>query len=244
MFRIDINCDMGEDMGNDELIMPYVSSASIACGYHSGNEYTMQNTVDLCIAHHVSVGAHPSFNDRENFGRREMNITAEQTFRLITEQLEILSKFIKNEKMHHVKPHGALYNMAAKDRALAEAIALAVKNFDKSLVIYGLAGSFSISEAQKAGLKTASEVFADRTYQDDGTLTSRTQPHALIENTDDSVKQVLQMIRQQTVTTISGKEIPITAETICIHGDGKNAVAFARTINQLLNKEFIEIKAI
>ena len=244
MFTIDINCDMGEDIGNDELIMPYVSSASIACGYHSGDEYTMQNTVRLCIAHHVSIGAHPSINDRENFGRREMNITAEQTFRLITEQLEILSKFVRNEKMHHVKPHGALYNMAAKNRALAEAIALAVKNFDKSLIIYGLAGSFSISEAQKAGLKTASEVFADRTYQDDGTLTSRTQPNALIESTDDAVKQVLQMIRQQTVTTIAGKEIPITAETICIHGDGKNAVEFARTIYQVLNKEFIEIKAI
>jgi len=221
-----------------------MSSASIACGYHSGDEYTMQKTVGLCIAHHVSIGAHPSFDDRENFGRREMNITAEQTFRLITEQLEILSKFIKNEKMHHVKPHGALYNMAARDRALAEAIALAVKNFDKALIIYGLAGSFSISEAQKAGLRTASEVFADRTYQDDGTLTSRTQPNALIESTDDAVKQVLQMIRQQRVTTITGKEIPITAETICIHGDGKNAVTFARTINQLLNQEFIEIKAI
>jgi UPF0271 protein len=134
--------------------------------------------------------------------------------------------------------------MAAKDSTLAGAIAQAVNNFDKSLIIYGLSGSFSISEAQKAGLKTACEVFADRTYQDDGTLTSRKQPNALIESTDEAVKQVLQMIRQQTVTTITGKEIPIIAETICIHGDGKNAVEFARTINQLLKKELIEIKAI
>ena len=244
MFTVDINCDMGEGAGNDEMIMPFISSASIACGYHAGDEKTMRTTANLCMDYNVAIGAHPSFNDRANFGRTEMHITAEQAFRLVTEQLELLSRIVKHAKLHHVKPHGALYNMAATDSSLAEAIAKAVKNFDESLILYGLSGSYSISEARKAGLKTASEVFADRRYKDDGMLTSRKQQDALIENTDEAVTQVLQMIRLQTVTTKMGNQVPVIAETICIHGDGKNAVAFAGSIHKALKKELIEIKAI
>lgn len=237
---------MGEAIGNDELIMPFISSASIACGYHAGDEQTINDTLDLCLHYNVAIGAHPSFNDKENFGRTEVSVSANEAYQLITEQLIVLSKSInkKKSKLHHVKPHGALYNMAARDILLAAAIAKAVKNFDETLVLYGLAGSYSISEAKKEGLKTASEVFADRSYQDDGSLTPRKEPHALIENTDAAIAQVLQMIKKTTVTSVSGKQIAIHAETICIHGDGKNAVDFAKTIYHQLKKEGIGIQTI
>ena len=235
---------MGEGVGNDEQLMPFISSASIACGYHAGDEMTMQNTVNLCLHHNVAIGAHPSFKDRKNFGRNEMTISPEEVYHLITEQLTVLLKIVKqkNAILHHVKPHGALYNMAAKDILLAAAIGKAVKNFDDTLILYGLAGSHSISEAKRTGLKTAGEVFADRTYQDDGSLTPRTQANALIENTDKAIEQVLQMIKDRKITSVTGKQISILAETICIHGDGKHAVEFARTINQHLKREGIGIQ--
>jgi 5-oxoprolinase (ATP-hydrolysing) subunit A len=246
MYTIDLNCDMGEGAGNDELIIPFISSASIACGYHAGDEQAMRDTVDLCLQYNVAIGAHLSFKDRENFGRNEIIITPEEVYQLITEQLRILSKIIKQKgaTLHHVKPHGALYNMAAKNISLAAIIAKTVKDFDETLILYGLAGSYSISEAKKAGLKTASEVFADRTYQDDGTLTPRKQPNALIENTDKAIAQVLQMIKEKKVNSVSGKKISILAETICIHGDGKNAVDFAKAIHHHLKQEGIGIKTI
>ncbi|MCW3116438.1 MAG: LamB/YcsF family protein [Chitinophagaceae bacterium] len=235
---------MGEGSGSDELIMPFISSASIACGYHAGDEKTMKDTVDLCLQYNVAVGAHPSLNDRENFGRNEMDISLAGVYQLITEQLNALSKIVKKTKLHHVKPHGALYNMAATNISLAAAIAKAVKDFDETLILYGLAGSYSLSEASKAGLKTASEVFADRTYQDNGTLTPRKQSNALIENTDKAIAQVLQMIKEKTVTSVTGNRVSILAETICIHGDGKNAVELAKTIHQHLKQEVIDIKTI
>ena len=246
MFSIDINCDMGEGIGNDERIMPFISSASIACGYHAGDKHTMEQTVDLCIKHNVAIGAHPSFKDKENFGRIEMNLSVEETYAIVSKQVNDLLTIVKekNTTLHHVKPHGALYNMSAKDSLLAASIAKAVKDSDGSLILYGLAGSYSLTEAKKIGLTTASEVFADRTYQDDGSLTPRKQANALIEDTHKSIGQVLQMIKGKNVIALSGKNVFINAETICIHGDGKHAVEFAKTIYDKLKQERIVIKAI
>lgn len=228
-----INCDMGEGMGSDDRIMPYITSASIACGWHAGDAITIRETIALCIKHHTAIGAHPSFYDRENFGRKEMELPPHEIYELVTQQLIVLNEFAiqAGAKLHYVKPHGALYNISARDVLTARIIANAVKDFDRDLVVFGLSGSCSVSEAKKAGLKTASEVFADRTYQDDGSLTPRSQPGALIEETEKAVQQVLQMIQNGTVTTVSGKQIPILAETICIHGDGKQAAEFAKAIH-------------
>lgn len=229
---------MGEGIGNDELIMPFIHSANIACGYHAGDVATMQETIALCLKYGVAVGAHPSFYDRDNFGRQEMNLTFDEVYDLVTQQLIIFSEVASSFdiKINHVKPHGALYNMAAKDALMASVTAKAVRDFDQSIILVGLSGSHAIDQAKAIGLKTASEVFADRTYQDDGSLTHRSQPSALIENTKDAIRQVLQMIREGTVTTVSGKIIPIVAETICIHGDGKHAVEFAKAISKAVNR--------
>jgi UPF0271 protein len=240
---IDVNCDMGEGMPNDALLMPYISSANIACGYHAGSRSIMQRTVQLAMQHDVAIGAHPGFNDKANFGRTEMRLSMEEIYDLVTEQVFSLQEMIRSNNgiMHHVKPHGALYNMSAKDPGIANRIAKAVYDIDKGLVVFGLSGSCSISEAKNIGLATASEVFADRSYQDDGSLTPRSQPGAMIETTERSIQQVLQMIQQQAVTSVSGKTVPILAETICIHGDGEHAVDFARHIYQTLQQHGIGI---
>jgi UPF0271 protein len=238
---------MGEGIGNDAAIFPYITSANIACGYHAGDETSMRETILLAKESRVAIGAHPSFLDRENFGRTEIkNLKPKEVYELVTEQVKILEKIVLacNAQLHHIKPHGALYNMAAKDTALAMAIAHAVYDFDKRLVLFGLSGSYSISEAQSLGLKTASEVFADRTYQDDGSLTPRSQPNALIEDGERCIKQVLQMVKNKKLTSVSGKEISIVADTICLHGDGKNAVSFAKVIYERLKAENVELKAL
>ena len=242
----DLNCDMGEGMGNDESIMPFISSANIACGYHSGDGQTMRETVLLCQKNNVKIGAHPSFNDKANFGRVEMRLPLNEIHELIFKQIADLKyiAFAYGASLHHVKPHGALYNLAARDQQLASAIANAVKESDPNLILYGLSGSYLISEGQKHGLRTASEVFADRTYQDDGSLTPRSFRNALIESEDESIKQVLQMVQDGSVTTVTGKVIPIVAETICIHGDGKHAVRFAEKIHTALQNNSIEIQSI
>jgi 5-oxoprolinase (ATP-hydrolysing) subunit A len=242
---IDLNCDMGEGMNDDALIMPFISSANIACGYHAGDEETIRKTIALAMEYNVSVGAHVSFFDKENFGRSEISLSAGEIHDLVTKQLIIIKKISDSlgVKLRHVKPHGALYNMSAKNAVLAKTIAQAIKDLDGNLILFGLSDSHSIIEAKKTGLKTASEVFADRTYQDNGSLTPRTQPHALIESTDKAVQQVLQMIKQGTVATVSGKQIPIIAETVCIHGDGKYAVEFAKKIYENLKHNNIDIKA-
>jgi len=236
--RIDLNCDMGEGLANDALLMPYISSANIACGYHAGDVNTMYQTIELATKQQVAVGAHVSYLDRENFGRMELNLSADDVYELIQQQL-ILFKEITDlfeVKLTHVKPHGALYNQSARDSALANTIAKAVKDFDQHLVLFGLSGSHSIREAEMLGLKTASEVFADRSYENDGSLTPRSQPGALIENKDKAVNQVLQMLNQGTVTSRSGNDIPILAQTICIHGDGIHAVEFAKAIHDAILK--------
>lgn len=243
MLRCDINCDMGEGMGNDALIMPYITSANIACGYHAGDEETMKLTILLAQKHKVKIGAHPSFFDRENFGRTAINKTPEEVYELIIQQVKFLQKIAGacGASLNHVKPHGALYNLASTNKFLARAIANAVKDLDENLILFGASGGYLLREAKAIGLKTASEVFADRTYQVDGTLTPRTEAGALIEDRKQCIQQVLKMIKDGKVKTVSGKEIAIVAETICIHGDGKNAVQFAKAINETLKEENIII---
>lgn len=242
--EVDLNCDLGEGMQTDDQIIPLISSANIACGFHAGDAVTMAQTISNCLQHHVSIGAHPSWPDKEHFGRKEMQISAVELYNIISEQLNIISQLILEQsgKLTHVKPHGALYNQSAKDPSIAFTIAKAVKDFDASLLLFGLSGSHSITEAEKIGLFTVNEVFADRTYQDDGSLTPRSQPNALIEDEDKAVKQAMQMITQKTVTTTNGKIIPIIAETICLHGDGPNALHFAKAISTALKQANIVIK--
>jgi UPF0271 protein len=242
---IDLNCDMGEGMANDAELMPFISSANIACGFHAGDEDTMKKIVELALLHHVAIGAHPGFADKEFFGRRELKLSHDEACDLITRQLEVLKKITDtfHTTIHHVKPHGALYNMAARDRSLAHSISKAIKDFDHRLILYGLSGSFLTTEAEALGLTTANEVFADRTYLDDGSLTPRSQPNALIEEKEKCLSQVLQMITQQSVTSINNKVIPIIAQTVCIHGDGKHALTFAEAIYESLSRHGIEIKA-
>ncbi len=246
MLAIDINCDMGEGTGNDETIMPFITSANIACGYHAGSEKVMKQTIELAIKNKVAIGAHPSFFDKENFGRTEKNLATDEIYDLIILQLRTIDKIIRTrrKKLHHVKPHGSLYNMSAKDPQIAKAIAQAVKDFDDDLILFGLSGSHSIKEAKAVDLKMANEVFADRTYQDDGSLTQRSQANALIEDIDKSVRQALLMVKEKRVTSVNGKNVPIIADTICIHGDGKNAVELAGQIYRSLKQNDIAIKAI
>jgi UPF0271 protein len=226
-------------MTNDDLIMPFIHAANIACGYHAGDAAIMYQTIENCINHQVAIGAHVSFFDRSNFGRTEMKLDDDDLYELVTQQLILFNEIADtfDKKADHVKPHGALYNLSAKDAGVALIIAKAVRDFDPALTLFGLSGSHSISEAKKIGLKTASEVFADRTYQDDGSLTPRSQSNAMIADVNKAVQQCLQMIEQGTVTTISGKKIPIIAETICIHGDGKYALNFAKRIHKALQED-------
>jgi UPF0271 protein len=233
-------------MGRDAELMDYVSSVNIACGFHAGDASVIRQTIETAMAKNVAVGAHPSFPDLQGFGRREMKMSATEVFDIVLYQVAALKGICEASggKLHHVKPHGALYNQAATDKNLAEAIAKAVRAIDENLVFYGLANSFLISEAERIGLKTASEVFADRTYQADGTLTPRTQPNALIKSVEKSCEQVLELITAQTVTATSGEKISIKADTVCIHGDGARALEFARAINRTLGEKGIPINAI
>jgi UPF0271 protein len=238
MLICDLNCDMGEGIGNDEYIMPFITSANISCGFHAGNGDTIRQTMALAIKHGVHIGAHPSFRDKESFGRREMHMDHDKLYAIVLEQL-IKMDLIAKEKgttLHHVKPHGALYNMAAREADIASTIVQAIKDFNEDFILYGLSGSHLISEGKAVGLRTYSEVFADRTYQDDGSLTPRLQPGALIEDDEQCIQQVLQMINLKTVKTITGNTIPIVADTICIHGDGKRALSFAKKIHEALKQ--------
>ncbi|ARS39982.1 lactam utilization protein LamB [Sphingobacteriaceae bacterium GW460-11-11-14-LB5] len=250
MKMIDLNCDMGEAFGNyvmpnDEKLMEYISSVNIACGFHAGDPAVMQQTVALALKNGVAIGAHPGLPDLQGFGRREMKITANEAYQLTLYQIGALSAFVKaaGSKLHHVKAHGALYNMAAKDSSLAKAIVQAVYDFDPSLILYALAGSKMIEEAEKVDIITASEVFADRSYQDDGLLTPRSADNALITSEEEAVNQVLGFALKQEVRSTSGNRITVRAETVCLHGDGEHAVAFAKLIAERLKKEGIVIKA-
>jgi UPF0271 protein len=244
--QVDLNCDLGEGINTDTLIIPLISSANIACGFHAGDENTMKRTIELCLQHGVAIGAHPSWPDRENFGRTEMNLSEQELYDCVTDQLQVLQNITStfNTKLHHVKPHGALYNQSAKNKIIASTIAKVVKDFDASLILFGLSGSISVTEAELLGLKTAHEVFADRTYLEDGSLTPRSRPDALIEDEDKAAQQALQMIQQGTVATISGKIIHVKADTICLHSDGKHALTFCTKIHEQLKNHGIVIQAI
>lgn len=241
-YSIDLNCDMGEGMANDALLMPLISSANIACGYHAGDENLMQQTIELALLHQVKIGAHPSFPDRENFGRTNMHFTAAEVTDMLKIQIELLSKIAlkMNTRLHHVKPHGALYNMASKDKTISSAICTAIFETDPALVVYAQSGSVLIATAESMNLKTCSEVFADRSYQPDGSLTPRSAPHALLQTEQEVIAQVLQMVLQQTVIA-ENQAIAVKAETICIHGDGVHALDFAKSIYQACKSNHIAI---
>lgn len=247
---LDLNCDMGESfgrwkMGDDEGVMPHVSSVNVACGFHGGDPGTMRRTVALAIAHGVAIGAHPGLPDLQGFGRRTMAVSPQEVYDLVVVQVGALAAVAASQgtRLAHVKAHGALYNMAARDAALADAIARAVRDVDASLLFFGLAGSALIRAAEAAGLRCASEVFADRSYQADGSLTPRTHPQAMITEADRSVAQVLQMVREGTVTAVDGTPVPVRADTLCIHGDQPGAVEFARTLRSALTAIGVSIQA-
>jgi UPF0271 protein len=244
--HIDINCDMGEGMLNDKALMPFISSANIACGYHAGDEDTIKQTITYCLENNVAIGAHPGFKDKANFGRIPQHLSDCELYDLVAEQINIVKNICTRmgATLHHVKPHGALYNMAAVDAGISYIIANAIKEIDNNLILYGLSNSYLITEAKANGLKTANEIFADRTYQPDGTLTPRNMHGALIKNDDDALEQVLMMIEQKKVKTLTGELIPIKADTICIHGDGEHALSFAQQIYSTLQNKCIDIQTI
>lgn len=251
MHIVDLNCDMGEGfgaykMGNDQELLKYISSANIACGFHAGDPSTMRQTVMMALEQNVGIGAHPGFQDLVGFGRRNITITPREVYDLVVYQIGALNAFVQSEggKLQHVKPHGALYNMAAKDDALAAAIAEAIYKVEPELILFGLAGSQLINAGKKIGLSTASEVFSDRTYQMDGTLTPRSHPNALVAGHEAAIQQVIRMVKQGKVTSIDGTNISISAQTICIHGDGEHALHYAKMISTALNKAGITISKI
>lgn len=245
MFCIDLNCDMGEGFFNDKAIMPRISSANIACGGHAGDKDIMQRTIICALEHGVQVGAHPGYEDRVHFGRMEMLFSAPQIKDLLKRQISELQEEAQKlgAGVCHIKPHGALYNQSARDERLAATIAETILLIDPLLILYGLSGSCSIRAAEAAGLKTVSEVFADRTYQNNGSLTPRSEKNALIEKEQASVTQVLQMIQQGNVTSLSGTTIPIVAQSICIHGDGADPVIFAGNIRKALREAGVIIQS-
>jgi UPF0271 protein len=226
--------------------MSLISAANIACGAHAGNEASMAITVELAATHGVAVGAHPSLNDREHFGRREMAVSPAEVAALVSRQLETLGHVAARQqtRLHHVKPHGALYNMAARDRSLADAVASAVATFDASLVLYGLAGSELIAAGRRAGLRTASEVFADRGYLADGSLAARSFPGALIEDADVVAARAVTMVREHTVVALDGSRVRVAAETICVHGDTPGAAILARRVREALETAGVQIAVI
>ncbi len=242
--RIDFNCDLGEGCGDDAAIMPFISSASIACGGHAGDAATMRETVTLCLRHGVAIGAHPSFEDRAQFGRRELTLPVEEVEALVVRQIERLAHVCAQAgaRLHHVKPHGALYNLAARDAGIAQAIARAVQRFDPALLLYGLSGSETTAAGAAAGLRVAHEVFAERRYEADGRLTPRSQPDAVIESLDAALQQVRTMLREGVVMARTGERVPIRADTLCLHGDRPDAPAFARALRAALEGESIEVR--
>jgi UPF0271 protein len=249
--RIDLNCDMGESfgayhMGNDEAILDFVNSANVACGFHAGDPSTIHKTVEAALAKGVAVGAHPGLPDLQGFGRRAMAVSSAEAYDMVLYQVAALAGFARalGGRLTHVKAHGALYNTAAKDLRLAEALAKAVYDFDRELVLFALAGSAMIRAAEDVGLHTASEVFADRTYQDDGSLTPRSHPNAMITDVEASIAQVKRMVTERVVRSVRGNDVPVRADTLCIHGDQPDALAFAERIRDELQRAGVAVKAL
>ena len=249
MAVIDLNADVGEwDLAPPPVetrLIPLISSANVACGFHAGNEYSMAATVEFAASHGAAVGAHPSLDDRANFGRRERLISATAAFDLVSRQIDTLARIAAAHgiSLRHVKPHGALYNMASRDHMLAEAVARAVASFDRTLVLFGASGSELIGAGQRAGLRTVSEVFADRAYRADGSLAPRTEPDAIIDDPDVVSRRVLRMLREHQVVSVEGVVLAVSAETICVHGDTEGAARIAARIRETLDAAGIDVSA-
>jgi 5-oxoprolinase (ATP-hydrolysing) subunit A len=246
---IDLNCDMGERFGseitgNDEAIMPFISSANIACGFHGGDPVTIEKTIKLAIRHGVNIGAHPGYADKEGFGRKQIQISHEELRASILYQVGALKSMteVLGGRLTHVKPHGAMYNSAAVDFEMASVIAETIKEIDRRLILFCLSGSEMISAAKKIGLPYASEVFADRAYNNEGTLVPRSHSGAVIHDTEEMIARALQMIHNRRVKTISGEVIPLEVDTICIHGDNSSAADFVKSLTFKLKSEGIEMK--
>jgi len=247
--EININCDLGEksklhNNENDPFLLGIVNSASIACGYHAGDEETMDQVVKISKENNVSIGAHPSFNDPENFGRKRMNLSSSEIRKLIIDQYEILQRiaFNHNENVTHVKPHGALNNMACEDIELATTIAKAVHDIDKSMIYLVPTGSKMEIAAKKLNMRIACEIFADRNYEDDGNLVSRSKKNALITDPETAKIHVLSMVKNQAINCLSGKQIPCEIDSVCIHGDNKSSLDTAKSIKLNLEQNGLMLK--
>lgn len=248
MYKVDLNSDLGESFGRytvgmDEKVIPYISSANVACGFHASDPVVMEKTVKTAKEQKVRVGAHPGFPDLMGFGRRNLDITPAEAKAYTLYQIGALAGFCKAQgvEMQHVKPHGALYNMAAKDYELSKAICEAIYAFDPKLIVMGLSGGELVRAAKDMGLRTALEVFADRAYEEDGSLVNRRKEGAMITDETQAIARVVRMIKEGKVTAITGKDIEIKADSICVHGDGEKAVAFVEKIRETLQKEGIQI---
>lgn len=250
MNRIDLNADLGESygawhMGDDAGVMPWISSANVACGFHAGDPAIMRKTVALCVQHGVAIGAHTSLPDLQGFGRREMKVTPNEVYAQTLYQLGALHAITRaaGTQLHHAKPHGALYNMAARDHALADAIATAVRDFDHRLILVGLAGGALIAAGRAAGLPVQREGFCDRRYRADGSLTPRSEPDAVIEDIDDAVAQAVSIATRGEAAASDGRKVRIEADTLCVHGDRANAAAFAESLRRALENAGVRIAA-
>jgi UPF0271 protein len=249
--RIDLNSDLGESfgawtMGHDEALMPSLTSANVACGFHAGDPSVMRRTVALAKRHGVAVGAHPGFPDLPGFGRRDMHLTAQEVEDLVLYQLAAIAGVAHAEgvQLQHVKAHGALYNMAARDHTLARAIARAVAAFDATLILFGLPKSALLSEGAAAGLRVAAEIFADRTYEADGSLTSRRMAGSVIHDPAQVVRRAVEMVTTQRVTARTGEPIELQADTLCVHGDTPGAAALAGEIRRALEAAGVTVRAL
>lgn len=248
MAKVDLNADLGESfgaytIGMDSEVLKYITSANVACGFHAGDPVVMKKTIALAKANDTAIGAHPGFPDLQGFGRRNLSITPDEAYAYTVYQVGALAAFAKANGMtlQHVKPHGAFYNMAAKDAALAEAICQGVKDVDESLILLGLAGSEHIRGAEKVGLKAASEVFADRAYMDDGTLVPRRMEGAVIHDRAFAIERTVKMVKEGVVKTLSGNIIPIKADSICVHGDNPDAIGFVKEIREVLENSGVTV---
>ncbi|MTI66769.1 MAG: 5-oxoprolinase subunit PxpA [Firmicutes bacterium] len=251
MFNVDLNCDLGESFGNyvlgsDEKILDYVTSINVACGFHAGDPIVMDETVKMAIKKGVSIGAHPGYPDLLGFGRRNMDISLKEAKAYMIYQIGALKAFVEANggKLQHVKPHGAMYNKAAKDYNLAKALAEAVYEVDKDIIFMGISNLESVKAAKDIGLKVANEVFADRAYNKDGTLVSRKKEGAVIHDTRKCVSRVLNMVKNKRVKTINGEEIDIYADSICVHGDNEKALEFTKNLKKSLLNEGINVKSL
>ena len=249
--EININCDLGEkskfhSIKNDPELLSIVNSANIACGYHAGDEDTMKMTVKISKKNGVSIGAHPSFNDPENFGRKKMNLNSSEIKNLIIEQYEVLQEIALeyNEKVTHIKPHGALNNMACEDLELSNILARTIYGIDKDIIYLVPTGSKMEIAAKKLNMKIACEIFADRNYEDDGNLVSRSKPKALITDPNVAKKHLLSMVKNQSLNCLSGKQIPCEIDSVCIHGDNESSLSTALSIKKDLIDNGLELKAL